>query len=152
MLRSICATNGSIGTTVVRFVLGIVFFAHGAQLMLGWFGGYGLHATLQFFASVLHIPTALALLAICAEFFGGLALLAGFATRLAAIGIGIDMLVALLTVHRQFGFFMNWFGAQKGEGYEYHLLTISITVFLIIEGAGPLSIDRLVSKTEDGIA
>ena len=146
MIRSVCATNRSIGTTIVRFVLGIVFFVHGAQLMLGWFGGYGLQRSIQFFSDVLRIPLALAFLAISVEFLGGLALIAGFATRIAAIGIAIDMLVALLMVHRQFGFFMNWFGAQKGEGYEYHLLAISIAVFLTIEGAGALSVDRLLTE------
>jgi putative oxidoreductase len=65
---------------------------------------------------------------------------------MAAIGIAIDMLVALFMVHRQFGFFMNWFGAQKGEGYEYHVLAISIAVSLTIEGAGALSIDRLLTE------
>jgi len=145
MLRSVYATTKSVGTTIVRLVLGIVFFAHGSQLMLGWFGGYGLQRSIHFFSGALHIPPALAFLAISAEFFGGLALIAGLATRIAAIGIGVDMLVALLMVHRQFGFFMNWFGAQKGEGYEYHLLAISIATFLMIEGAGALSIDRLLA-------
>lgn len=145
MLRRIIGTDNYHGTTLLRVVLGVVFFAHGAQLMLGWFGGFGLHDSMQLFTGTLHIPAPLALLAICTEFFGGLALLLGFLTRLAAIGIGIDMIVAIIMVHRQYGFFMNWYGTQKGEGYEYHTLVIAMTIYLLIEGAGALSVDRMFS-------
>lgn len=151
MIRKTLATNNGAGTTMLRLVLGVIFFAHGAQLMLGWFGGYGLHGSMRFLTSGLHIPSALAFLGIATEFFGGIALIVGFLTRIAAIGIAIDMLVAILMVHEQFGFFMNWFGAQKGEGYEYHLLAIAIALFLFFEGGGAASIDRLLtpaSQTE----
>lgn len=145
MIRKLFATNNYHGTTLLRLVLGVVFFAHGAQLMLGWFGGFGVHASMQVFTGTLHIPAALAFLAICTEFLGGLALILGFFTRLAAVGIGIDMIVAVIMVHRQFGFFMNWYGTQKGEGYEYHLLVIAMAIYLLIEGAGALSVDRILS-------
>jgi putative oxidoreductase len=144
LLRRIFATDNYHGTTLLRIVLGAVFFAHGAQLTLGWFGGFGLHASMQFFVATLHIPAALAITAISAEFLGGLALLAGFFTRLAAIGIAVDMIVAVIMVHRQFGFFMNWFGQQKGEGYEYHLLVIAIAAYLLLEGAGAVSVDHIL--------
>lgn len=144
VIRRILATDNYHGTTLLRLVLGAVFFAHGAQLMLGWFGGFGLHASLQFFTTALRIPGPLAFLAIAAEFFGGIALLLGLFTRLAAIGIAVDMVVAVIMVHRQYGFFMNWFGVQKGEGYEYHLLVIAIAAYLLIEGAGAVSVDGLL--------
>ena len=90
----------------------------------------------------------LAVLAISAEFFGGIGLLAGFLTRIAAFGIGVNMLVAIMMVHHNFGFFMNWTGAQKGEGFEYHLLVLAIVVFLMIQGAGAFSVDRALSVSK----
>jgi putative oxidoreductase len=147
MLRKLLSTDGSPATAILRFTLGLVFFAHGAQKMLGWFGGYGFSGTMGFFTNAMHIPAPLALLAIAAEFFGGLGLLLGFFTRLAASGIVVVMLVAIATVHRAFGFFMNWSGAQKGEGFEYHLLVLAITAFLIIRGAGALSVDRALARS-----
>ena len=95
-----------------------------------------------FFTSVLHIPAPFAVLAICAEFFGGIGLLLGLLTRVAAFGIFVNMIVAIVKVHCQFGLFANWFGTQKGEGYEYHLLVLAITAFLMITGGGALSTDR----------
>ncbi|MHB1954424.1 MAG: DoxX family protein [Acidobacteriaceae bacterium] len=146
MLRKLTATDDSTATAILRVVLGIVFFAHGAQKMLGWFGGYGFTGTMGFFTGTLHIPALFAFLAIAAEFFGGLGLILGLLTRVAALGITANMLVAIAMVHRHFGFFMNWFGTQKGEGYEYHLLVLAMTVFLMIEGAGAASIDRKLSS------
>src|SRR5260370_24654407 len=119
---------------MLRRVLGVIFCARGAQQIRGWFGGYGLHGSMQFLIGGLHIPSGLAFLGIATEFFGGIALIVGFVTRIAAIGIAIDMLVAILMVHEQFGFFMNWFGARKGEGDEYHLLAFAICLFLSFDG------------------
>ena len=144
MLRKLIATDDDAATTVLRLVTGIVFFAHGAQKMLGWFGGYGFTGTRGFFTGMLHIPAIFAFLAIAAEFFGGIGLILGLFTRVAAFGIFCNMLVAVAMVHRQFGFFMNWAGTQKGEGFEFHLLAMAITVFLMIRGAGAASIDRLL--------
>jgi putative oxidoreductase len=146
MIRKLIATNNDIATAILRFVLGVIFFAHGAQKMLGWFGGYGFTGTMGFFTGVMHIPAPFAFLAIAAEFFGGLGLIFGVLTRIAAFGIFSNMVVAVAMVHHQFGFFMNWTGAQKGEGYEYHLLILAATVFLMIRGAGAVSVDRLVSS------
>src|SRR5579862_4180574 len=145
MLRKLTATDGSIATTILRLVLGVTFFAHGAQKMLGWFGGFGFAGTMGFFTGTMHIPAPLAFLAIAAEFFGGLGLILGFLTRIAAFGIAVNMLVAIATVHGAFGFFMNWSGTQKGEGFEYHLLVLAITTFLMIRGAGGLSVDRAIT-------
>ncbi len=147
MLKKLLATDSNAATTLLRLVLGIVFFAHGAQKTLGWFGGYGFTGTMGFFTSM-GVPAAFAFLAIMAEFLGGLGLIFGLLTRVAAFGITANMLVAILTVHSQFGFFMNWSGAQKGEGFEYHLLVLAITAFLIIKGAGAASLDRLLTEKD----
>jgi putative oxidoreductase len=146
MFRKLISTDNDSATAILRVVLGVIFFAHGAQKMLGWFGGYGFTGTMGFFTGVLHIPAPFAFLAICAEFFGGMGLIFGFLTRIAALGIFGEMLFVVATIHRHFGFFMNWTGTQKGEGYEYHLLILATTVFLMIRGAGAASIDRLLSS------
>jgi len=146
MLNRILRTDNDVATATVRLALGVVFFAHGAQKLLGWFGGYGFTGTMGFFTGVLHIPSIFAFLAIAAEFFGGLGLIFGFLTRIAAIGVLSNMIVAIALVHSQFGFFMNWTGTQKGEGYEYHLVILAVTVLLIIRGAGAVSLDRLLSS------
>ena len=147
MFRKLIATDNDIATTVLRLVLGVIFFAHGAQKALGWFGGYGFTGTMGFFTGVLHIPPAFAVLAIAAEFLGGLGLILGLLTRVAAFGPFCNMIVAVAMIHHNFGFFMNWTGAQKGEGYEYHLLLLAASTFLMIRGAGAASVDRLLSSS-----
>ena len=146
MFRRLISTTDDYTITVARLVLGVVFFAHGAQKMLGWFGGYGFHGTMNFFTQMMHIPAPFAFLAICAEFFGGLGLLVGFLSRVAAFGISINMLVAIFTVHIHNGFFANWTGQQKGEGIEYHLLALALLFVVMVKGAGALSVDRALSK------
>jgi putative oxidoreductase len=148
MIRKLIAADNDSATTIIRLVLGVIFFAHGAQKMLGWFGGYGFTGTMGFFTGVMHIPALFAFLAIAAEFFGGLGLIFGFLTRIAAFGVFSNMVVAIAMVHHQFGFFMNWTGTQKGEGYEYHLLVLAIAAFLMIRGGGAASIDRILSSPE----
>ena len=145
MFRRIYATDDSTATSILRLVLGVVFFAHGAQKLLGWFGGFGFAGTMNLFTNMMHIPAPLAFVAIAAEFFGGIGLILGFLTRIAAFGIGVNMLVAIMIEHRAFGFFMNWTGTQKGEGYEFHLLVLAIVALLMIRGAGAFSVDRVMS-------
>lgn len=147
-MRKILSTSNDFTLAILRLVMGIVFFAHGAQKMLGWFGGYGFHGTMGFFTQTMGIPAPLAFLAICAEFFGGLGLIVGLLSRIAAFGIICNMIVAVLTVHVHNGFFMNWTGQQKGEGFEYHLLAIAMGLVILIKGAGALSIDRALSGGE----
>ena len=130
--------------TILRLAAGIVFFAHGAQKVLGWFGGYGYSGTMGFFTQM-GIPAPFAFLAIMAEFLGGLGLIVGFLSRIAAFGIFCEMLVAVMMIHRHFGFFMNWSGQQKGEGFEYHILTLAIMVAIMIAGAGAISVDAAIS-------
>jgi len=145
-MRKLLSTTEDLTLTITRLVLGVVFFAHGAQKMLGWFGGYGFHGTMGFFTQKMGIPAPLAFLAICAEFFGGLGLIVGLLSRVAALGIVVNMLVAIATVHAANGFFMNWYGSQKGEGFEFHLLAIGLGVVVLLKGAGALSLDRWLSR------
>jgi putative oxidoreductase len=140
-------TGNDAALTIARLVLGGVMFAHGAQKLLGWFGGYGFSGTLGYFQSALHIPATLGVIAILAEFFGGVALLLGAFGRIAALGIVVNMVVAVLTVHLPNGFFMNWAGQQAGEGYEYHLLALALALVVLIRGSGSLSIDRWLSRS-----
>ncbi len=146
MFQKIVNTKADCTVTMLRLVLGIVFFAHGAQKLLGWFGGYGFSGTMDFFTHQMGIPAPLALLAMAAEFFGGLGLIFGFLGRIAASGIMVNMIVAIAMVHRHNGLFMNWTGTQKGEGFEYHLLAIAIALTILIKGAGALSVGRLLTK------
>ena len=145
MLRKLLTTQKSSVLTVLRVTLGVVMFAHGAQKMLGWFGGKGLDAALHALVPGKYIPVPLAFLAVCAEFFGGLGLIAGLLTRVAALGITGNMIVAVAMVEGHNGFFMNWEGQKQGEGYEYHLLVLAITYALMLKGAGSASIDGLLT-------
>lgn len=144
MIGKLFKTSDDYTLTLLRLVLGVVFFAHGAQKVLGWWGGYGFTGTMGFFTGTMGIPAPLAFLAIMAEFLGGLGLIVGAVSRVAAFGIFSVMAVAL-KVHLPFGFFMNWNGDQKGEGFEYHLLAAAIAAVLAIRGAGALSVDRLLA-------
>lgn len=130
---------------ILRLTLGVVMWPHGAQKLLGWYGGFGFSGTLGFFTEQMHLPWIVAFLVIMGESLGSLALLAGFLTRFAAASIGVIMVGAIAMVHWPHGFFMNWFGKQQGEGYEYHLLVIGISLALLIAGGGKWSVDRLIS-------
>ena len=143
-MNKLLATSNSIPLAIIRLALGIVFFAHGAQKMLGWFGGPGFHGTMGFFQSS-GIPAPFALLAIVAEFFGGIGLILGFLTRIAAFGILCNMVVAIVMVHAPHGFFMNWTGKQAGEGFEFHILAIALCLAAMIGGAGAGSVDRALA-------
>lgn len=141
---ALLATDRSITLTALRVVLGVVMLPHGLQKTIGWFGGYGFDGTMGYMTGS-GIPAVLAFLAIAAESAGALALIAGFSTRIAAFGIGVVMLVASF-MHRANGFFMNWSGQQKGEGFEFHILAIGIAIALTIGGAGRWSVDRALAK------
>jgi putative oxidoreductase len=146
MFKKLVNTDNDIATLVIRVMLGVVFFPHGMQKLLGWYGGYGFAGSMGFFTDTLHIPVIFAFLAIMAEGLGSLGLITGLLTRVAAFGIGVNMVVAVYMLHWQHGFFMNWFGQQKGEGFEFHLLVIAMAVALIIKGGGALSVDRILAE------
>jgi putative oxidoreductase len=146
-LNFLFKTDNDVSNLLLRLILGVVFFSHGAQMVLGWFGGYGFSGTMGFFTGTLHIPAPFAFLAIATQFAGAIALILGLFTRLAALGIMANMLVAVAMVHTQYGWFMNWSGNQKGEGFEYHLLAVGIAIVLIIRGGGKWSADTAIENS-----
>lgn len=146
MLRTLCTTDNDLGSLVLRVILGGVFFPHGAQKALAWFGGHGMAPTVAFFDQAFGVPAALAYLVIAAEFLGAIALVLGLLTRIAAFGIFAVMAGAIYLVHWQNGFFMNWTGSQQGEGIEYHLLVLGMALALMIRGGGRASFDRVLSR------
>ncbi len=131
---------------ILRLTLGVVMWPHGAQKLLGWYGGFGFSGTMGFFTEQMHVPWIVAFLVIIGESLGSLALLAGFLTRFAAASLGVIMLGAISMVHWPHGFFMNWFGKQQGEGFEYHVLVIGISIALLITGGGKWSLDGLIAR------
>ena len=137
-------TNPQAVPTILRLALGAVFFAHGAQKVLGWWGGHGFSGTMQGFEHM-GIPAVFAFLAIAAEFLGGIGLILGLLGRVAAFGIACNMVVAIAKVHAPNGFFMNWGGGQKGEGFEFHLLVLAMAAAIMIAGSGAWSVDRALS-------
>jgi putative oxidoreductase len=128
-----------------RVALGLILFPHGAQKLLGWFAGYGWSGTMAFFTDTMHLPAPLAALIIVAESLGAVGLVFGAGTRLAALGIASVMLGAIATTHLHVGFFMNWSGAQHGEGFEYHLLALALALPLVVRGGGALSLDGVLA-------
>lgn len=143
-LINLFKTNDSFSYMVPRIILGCVIFPHGAQKLIGWFDGGGYTATMSYFTSTAGLPWIVALLIIVAESFGAIGLVTGFLTRLCALGLICVMIGAIATVHWSNGFFMNWFGNQAGEGFEFHLLVIGISIHLLIHGGGKYSIDSFI--------
>jgi len=144
-MRAIFDTDEGWTGFILRLTLGLVMFPHGAQKLLGWYGGFGFDGTMGFFTDVMHLPWIVAFLVIMGEFFGSLGLLAGFLTRFSAVSLAVIMSGAIMTTHLPYGFFMNWFGKQQGEGYEYHLLVIGIAAALLVTGGGKWSLDRRIA-------
>ena len=143
MDQSIAYPNTDWSGLLLRLTIALVMLPHGAQKMLGIFGGYGFKATMNFFTESMKLPWPIAFLVIIIEFVGPISLLLGFGTRLWATALAIVMIGAVWTTSGQYGFFMNWYGNQAGEGFEYHLLVIGLCLSLLISGGGQYSIDRL---------
>ncbi len=141
-------TDASIAPLVLRLSLGVVMLAHGLQKVFGWFGGPGVSGTIESFTQKLELPLWTALLAMIIEVPGALALILGFFTRLAAFGTACSIGTCALLFHLDHGFFMNWFGRQKGEGVEYHILVIGISLALMIAGGGALSLDHFLERRQ----
>lgn len=147
VLRKLVNTDNDLIVTMLRLVLGVIFLCHGGQKVFGWFGsGLTFSSTMNMFTQQMHIPAPFAFLAIMAEFAGGIGLIVGLLSRIAALGIICNMAVAIFMVHSKFGLFMNWFGNQQGEGYEYHVLAIAIGLAILVKGSGALSIDRALTR------
>ncbi|MFO0777262.1 MAG: DoxX family protein [Nitrospira sp.] len=138
-------TDDSWGGLILRVGLGSVIFAHGAQKMFGWFGGSGYEGTMGFFTQKMGLPWLVAFLVIIGESLGSLGLIAGFLTRFTAASFIVIMIGAIATVHWPQGFFMNWFGQQQGEGYEYHLLVVVMSAALVVIGGGKWALDGLIA-------
>lgn len=143
-------TRNSAVLLVLRLGLGLVILPHGLQKTLGWFGGFGFSGTMDFFTQTMGIPWIFGLAAVLSESVGATLLLFGAATRVAVAGIGITMLTAMLTSHVQNGFFMNWFGNQQGEGFEFFLLALALAAGLVLGGGGAMSVDRALTLRQAG--
>ena len=139
-------TRNDLTLTIARLMLSLVFLGHGTQKMFGWFGGLGFSRTLEVFEQTMGIPAALTVMAMVAEVFGGLGLLFGLLTRVAAAGVLVVMIVAPLANGLYVRFFMNWQGRNPGEGFEYHLLAIALALVVVIRGSGAWSLDRRLSR------
>jgi len=145
-MRKLFETDEAWTGLILRIMLGVVMFPHGAQKLLGWYGGFGFAGTLGFFTEQMHLPWLVALLVIIGESFGSLGLLIGLLTRVTAASMALIMVGAIGLVHWPNGFFMNWSGKQAGEGFEYHLLVIAICAALVITGAGKWSVDSVIAN------
>jgi putative oxidoreductase len=145
MIYRLLHTDADRTLTWLRVIGAGVMFAHGAQKVLGWFGGPGFDQSLQGLTGM-GIPELLAVAAIVTEFFGALALMAGLLGRVAALAIAIEMVVAVFLVHLQNGFFMNWMGSAPGEGFEYHILLIGLIVPVVFRGSGAWSVDHWLAR------
>jgi len=140
-MKYLFQTNDNFSYWVPRVILGCVMFPHGAQKLFGWFGGFGFTNSMTYFTQTAGLPWIIAFLIIMGESLGSLGLIVGFFTRLSALGLICIMVGAIITVHIPNGFFMNWFGKQAGEGFEYHLLVIGMSIPLLISGGGKYSVD-----------
>lgn len=146
-LQTLVRTSDEVAPAIARVALGLAILPHGAQKTVGWFGGYGFSATMQWFTDTMHIPWLFGLAAILAESLGGIALIAGFGSRLAALGVGAIFTTAAALLHWQHGFFMNWEGGQKGEGVEFFLLGLALVAIVALRGGGSVSIDRVLTRS-----
>lgn len=145
-MQALFKTDESWAGLILRLALGGVIFAHGAQKLLGWYGGFGFEGTMGFFTQKMGLPWLIAFLVIIGESIGSLGLIAGLFTRFTAASFIVIMLGAIVTVHLPQGFFMNWFGQQQGEGFEFHLLVIAMSLALLVIGGGKWSLDGLIAK------
>ena len=152
-MKKLFSTNSQNNAALIaRVALGIVLFPHGAQKLLGWFGGYGFNGTMGFLTGMLHLPYAIALLVILVEFFGALLLISGFATRFAALAVIINFLGVVFSSHLNNGLFMNWsMQANKGEGLEYFILLFGLAIISLVAGGGKASVDAALSNSNKSV-
>lgn len=146
MFRNLLRTSDDRVIAFLRLMVAIVVFPHGAQKVLGWFGGFGFSGTMGFLTQQVHLPAPIAILVPTAEFLAPIFLFFGLLGRLAAFGIAADYLAVAIAGHLKNGFFMNFSGQQKGEGVEYFILAIGIAIAVMIRGSGAWSIDRMLSR------
>jgi putative oxidoreductase len=144
MFKDLLKTDKSPAQLLIRVALGVVILPHGAQKVFGWFGGAGYAKTIQAFAGM-GFPAWCTVALMATETLGAVLLIAGFLTRIWALGIGIAMTICMFMHHVEHGFFMNWFGQQQGEGFEYHILVLGIVFALLVRGGGLLSVDSKIA-------
>lgn len=146
IIKILFGTAASYAPAILRVMLGLVLFPHGAQKLLGSFGGYGFTGTMGFLTETVGLPWLIAVAVIMIEFFGAILLIAGLATRINAALVIVLFIGIIFSSHIDNGFFMNWFGNQQGEGFEYHLLVIGMAISLVFSGGGNLSVDKRISS------
>jgi putative oxidoreductase len=146
LVPQILKTDAHIGFSIARWTLGLVMFPHGAQKLLGFFGGYGYSATMEALTTQMDLPGFVAFSVIMIEFFGSISLILGFFSRFWAIALAGMFTGIIITTQLEHGFFMNWFGNQAGEGYEFSLLVIGLALSILVNGSGKFSMDNLISK------
>lgn len=142
-------TDEHISGFVLRLTLAIVMLPHGCQLLFGWFNGFGFNGSMNYFTQVEGLPWLVGFGVILLQFLGVLLILFGFMGRLLAFAMTVLFIGMILTSHWQHGFFMNWMGSQKGEGFEFHLLAIGLCLTLLASGSGSYSFDALLTKKLD---
>src|SRR5438132_11308513 len=142
MIENLLGTHADWVVGIARIVLGIIFFGHGTQKMLGWYGGPGLASSMRTFTEHLHLPSTLAFLVIAGELFSGIGLIVGLFSRIPALVIALTMVGAIATVHFRFGLFLNWIGSQEGHGIEYHLLAITLAMVVVVNSARAVAFAR----------
>ena len=145
MISKLVATESRIELTILRLTLGVVLLAHGLQKAFGWFGGFGWTNSIHYFTNTVGLPYILAAFVILIETVGAFLLIAGFAGRINAALMGIVIIGAFFQDHLPNGFYMNWFGNHKGEGFEFDILFVAIALVLTLKGSGAFSIDRLLT-------
>lgn len=145
-MKALFETDDSWSNLILRVMMGLIIFPHGAQKLLGWYGGFGFAGTMGFFTEKMGLPWIVAFLVIMGESIGALMLIGGVLTRFVAASLAVIMAGAIMLVHLPSGFFMNWFGKQSGEGYEFHLLVITICAALVLCGGGKWSVDKVIAE------
>jgi putative oxidoreductase len=147
--KTLLRTDKLPGITILRVVLAAVLFPHGAQHLLGWFGGYGFAGTHEWMTATLGLPSFVAAGAIIGEFIAPFALVLGIGGRVAALFV-VALMAGAASTHAANGFFMNWFGSMPAgaEGYEYHVLVMAMALAIVIQGSGAWSFDRAVTGND----
>lgn len=140
VVKKFLRSSNDVTLALMRLILGVIFLGHGGQKAMGWFGGYGWNGTMHMFTGMMHFPAFFAACAILAEFVGGILLIIGFLSRLAALGIAINMMVAILKVHLHNG--LLGAGPQH-PGFDFPLACLALAILIIMKGGGALSVDRL---------
>lgn len=147
LTQTLLHTQNHFSGLLLRLTLGLVILPHGLQLLLGWFGGYGFTGSMQYLTGDAGLPWIVAFLVIMLQSAGALLILAGAGVRLIAFAYVFMFIGMIVTAHADYGFFMNWAGNQKGEGYEYHLLVIGLALLLVLNGSGRFSLDYMITKS-----